>query len=31
MLFDTNVKVVLDEKLSLYNGEELYGEVKVVL
>lgn len=31
MLFDPNVKVVLNEKLSLYNGDELYGEVRVIL
>lgn len=28
MLFDTNAKVVMNEKLSLYNSEELYGEIK---
>lgn len=30
MLFDANAKVVMDEKLSLYNGEELYGEIKKI-
>jgi len=30
MLFDPNAKVVMDEKLSLYNSEELYGEIKKI-
>ncbi|ABB44183.1 dihydroorotase [Sulfurimonas denitrificans DSM 1251] len=30
MLFDPNKKVIIDEKLSLYNGEELYGEIREV-
>lgn len=30
MLFDPNVSVTMDEKLSLYCGEELYGEVKAI-
>lgn len=30
MLFDPNKRVTMDEKLSLYSGEELYGEVREV-
>ena len=30
MLFDPKKSVTMDEKLSLYCGEELYGEVKAV-
>lgn len=30
MLFDPKKSVAMDEKLSLYCGEELYGEVKAV-
>ena len=30
MLFDPNVTVTMDEKLSLYCGEKLYGEVKAI-
>lgn len=30
MLFDPNVSVTMDEKLSLYCGEKLYGEVKAI-
>lgn len=28
MLFDVNTKVLMNEKLSLYDSEELYGEIK---
>lgn len=31
MLFDPSKKVTVDEKLSLYNGEELYGEVREII
>jgi len=30
MLFDPNKTLTMDEKLSLYCGEELYGEVKAI-
>lgn len=30
MLFDPSKKVTMDEKLSLYSGEELYGEIREV-
>ncbi|MBW6488775.1 metal-dependent hydrolase [Sulfurimonas sp.] len=30
MLFDPSKSVTMDEKLSLYCGEELYGEVKAI-
>jgi dihydroorotase len=30
MLFDPSKSVTIDEKLSLYCGEELYGEVKAI-
>ena len=31
MLFDPSKKVTVDEKLSLYNGEKLYGEVREII